>query len=187
MALFGLFLLTQCNTKENNPTVAPSIAVRNVDNPLVGEWKYNNTIWYSSELTLHNDGTFTYHDQTCNGQRFSQGQWKSENGSIALTSFDTFKQKEVIEPTKTVEVTGQQKPKHKLKKGQVEYSFVGFKEMTIPSFSSANDTVRVYLNDIQLQLRHDTLYCVGSNKLPKQAKFYRTKNNPMLFVVFLKQ
>jgi len=177
IASFGLFLLTQCNTKEDSSTVVPSLAVTKVDNPLVGEWKYNNTILYSSELTLCNDGTFTYHDQSCNGQRFSQGQWTVSNGSISLTSFDTFKHKEVVEHTKTDELTEPQKPKRKLKKGKVEYSFVGFKETTAPSFPSANDTVRVYLNDIQLQLRNDTLYCVSSNKFPEQAKFYRTKNN----------
>jgi hypothetical protein len=177
ISAFGLILLTQCNTKEDHPTVAPLIAETKVDNPLAGEWKYNNTIWYSLELTFHDDGTFTYHDQSCTGQRFSQGQWTKANGSISLTSFDTFKQKQVVEPIKMTEVTELQKPKRKLKKGQVEYSFVGFKETTVPSFPSANDTVRVYFNNIQLQVTNDTLYCVSSNKLPEQAKFYRTKNN----------
>jgi hypothetical protein len=177
MTAFGLFLLTQCNTKEDNSTVAPSIAVTKVDNPLLGEWKYDNTIWYSSELTLHNDGTFTYHNQSCNGQRFSQGQWTSTNGSLSLTSFNAFKEKEQVAAVKKVEIRQTNKPKRKLRHGVVEYSFVDFKVTTVPSLPTAGDTVRVYLDNIQLQLRNDTLYCIGSNKLPEDAKFYRTKNN----------
>lgn len=180
MTLFGLFFLTQCNTKEDNPTFAPTIALTKVDNnPLVGEWKYASTIWYSSELILHDNRTFTYHDQGCYGQRFSQGQWTRANGSISLTSFDTFKEKEQVEATKTAEATEQHKTEPKLEKEKVEYSFVGFKETAAADFPSANDTIRVYLDNLQLQLRNDTLYCncIGSNKLPEEAKFYRTKNN----------
>lgn len=175
-ASFGLILLTQCNVKEDNPTVAP-FSLAQVDNPLVGEWKYNNTIWYSSELTLCNDGTFIYHDQSCNGQRFSQGLWTSANGSISLTSFDTFKKKKQTEAAKTVETMERRKSKRKRKNGEVEYSFIDFQETTTPSLPSANDTVRVYLDNIQLQLRNDTLYCIGLEKLPEEAKFHRPKNN----------
>lgn len=175
-ASFGLFLLAQCNSKDK-PIVAHSIAVEKVDNPLVGEWKYNNTIWYSSELTFHNNGTFTYHDQSCHGQRFSQGQWTNVNGSISLTSFDTFIQKEVVKNTRTVVATEGRKLQRKLRKGEIEFSFVGFNQTTIPSLPTAGDTMRVYLDNIQLELRNDTLNCVSSNKMPEQAKFYRTKNN----------
>lgn len=176
-ASFGLFLLTQCNTKHNSLSIALLSGATKVDNLLAGEWEYSHTIWYTSELTFHNDGTFTYHDQSCTGQRFSQGHWTNANGSICLTSFNTFKQKEIVERTRKVEVTEQQKPKRKLKKGKVEYSFVDFTETAVPGFPSANDTVRVYLNNIQLQLRNDTLYCISPNKLPEQAKFYRAKNS----------
>jgi len=172
IALVGLFLFTQCNTKEDNTTFAPSTSVTKVNNHLVGEWKYSNTIWYWSELTFHDDGTFAYHDQNCYGQRFTQGQWTGANGSISLTSFDTFKQKEQVQATETAQVTEQHKPKRKLKTGEVEYSVVGFKQISAPNFPNANDTLRVYLDNIQLRLRNNILYCISSNKLPKEAKFY---------------
>jgi len=137
----------------------------------------SNSIWYSSELTLQDNGTFKFHDQGCYGQKFSQGQWTNNNGIIQLTSFGTFKQKEQTEANKSNEVADQKKAKRKLKKGEVEYSFVGFKDVPPPVLPGPNDTVRIYLDKVQLHLRNDTLYCVGSDKLPEEAKFHRTKNN----------
>ena len=128
LAFFGLFLLTQCNTKRE----------------LAGEWKYTNSIWYSSELTLQDNGTFQFHDQGCNAQKFSRGKWTNANGIIQLTSFDAFKPKEQIDAVDS-----------------------------FPVFPGPNDTIRVYLDKIQLQLKNDTLYCISSNKLPEEAKFHR--------------
>ena len=143
------------------------------ENPLTGEWKYSNSIWYSSELTLQDDGTFIFHDQGCYGQKFSQGKWSNTNGNIHLTSFDAFKEKKQTE----TEIADQQKPRRKLKKGEVEYTFVGFKDIPLPVLPGPNDTVRIYLNKLQLQLGNDTLYCIGSERFPEGAKFHRTKNN----------
>jgi hypothetical protein len=179
-ASLGLFLLTQCNTKTDSVSVtqilSPSTKTQS-ENPLTGEWKYTNSIWYSSELTLQDNGTFKFHDQGCYGQKFSQGQWTNNNGIIQLTSFDTFKQKEQTETNKSEEVADQIKSKRKLKKGEVEYIFVGLKDIPPPVMPGPNDTVRIYLDKVQLQLRNYTLYCVGSDKLPEEAKFHRTKNN----------
>ena len=179
-ASLGLFLLTQCKTKQDNNSatqiLSPSTKTQ-TENQLTGEWKYSNSIWYSSELTLQDDGTFKFHDQGCYGQKFSQGQWTNNNGTILLTSFDTFKQKEQTDTIKSTEVANQKKAKRKLKKGEVEYSFIGFKDVPTPVLPGPNDTVRIYLNKVQLQLRNDTLYCIDSDKLPEEAKFHRTKNN----------
>lgn len=177
IASFGLFLLTQCNNKDdrsNQTKFSSTGAMTQPKNPLIGEWKYNNTIWYSSVLTLQDNGSFTFHDQGCYGQRFSIGKWTKTNGVVFLTSFDDFNQKE---PTKTSQVTEQDKLNRKQKKGEVEYSFVGFKKIPAPSLPVPDDTLRVYLNNIQLLLQNDTLYCVGENKLPEGAKFYRRINN----------
>jgi hypothetical protein len=179
-ATLGLFLLTQCNTKHDSDSVteiSPSSTETPTKNLLTGEWKYSSSIWYSSELTMQDNGTFKFRDQGCYGQRFSQGHWAVNNGIIQLTSFDTFKEKEQAETKKSSEAVEQQKPKRKLKTGEVEYSFVGFKDVPPPVLPGPNDTVRVYLDKVQLELKNDTLCCTGSNKLPEEAKFYRTKNN----------
>jgi hypothetical protein len=134
-AAFGLFLLTQCNKKHdiNSATqILPPSNRRQTENQLTGEWKYSNSIWYSSELTLHENGTFKFHDQGCYGKKVSQGQWTNDNGIIQLTSFDTFIQKELTVANKSNEVADQKKAKRKLKKGKVEYSFIGFREVPPP-------------------------------------------------------
>ncbi|MFN8290738.1 MAG: hypothetical protein U0U70_10800 [Chitinophagaceae bacterium] len=180
-AFWALLFLTQCNTKQDSNStteIVASSAKTQSENPLTGEWKYINSIWYSSELTLRDNGTFKFHDQGCYGQKFSQGQWSNNNnGTILLTSFDTFKEKEQSETIKSTEVADQRKTKRKLKKGEVEIVFTGFKDVPPPVLPGPNDTVRIYLNKVQLRLNNDTLYCVGSDKLLEGAKFYRTKNN----------
>lgn len=179
-ASLGLFLLTQCNTQQDSnsaPQILSPSTKTPTENPLTGEWKYSNSIWYSSELTLQDNGTFKFHDQDCYGQKFSQGQWTNNNGIIQLTSFDSFKQKANTEANKSNEATDQKKAKRKLKKGEVEYTFIGFKDVPSPVIPGPNDTIRIYLDKVQLQLRNDTLYCVGFDKLPEDAKFHRTNNN----------
>ena len=178
----GLFLLTQCNTNTDSNIVTQTLSPAGrtqSENELTGEWKYSNSIWYSSELTLQNNGTFKFHDQGCYGQKFSQGEWTNNNGIIQLISFDMFKQKEQTEANKSNEVVRQKDPKRKLKKGEVEveYSFVDIKDVPPPALPGPNDTTLVYLDKIQLQLRNDTLYSVGSSKLPEGAQFHKTQNN----------
>jgi hypothetical protein len=179
-ASLGLFLLTQCNSKQDSNSatqiLSPSIKTQ-TENLLTGKWIYSNSIWYSSELTLQDNGTFKFHNQGCYGQKFSQGKWTDNNGIIQLISFDAFKQKEQTEANKLNEAIDEKKPKRKLKKGEVEYSFVGFKDISPTILPGPNDSVRIYLNKVQLHLRNDTLYYLGSDELPEEAKFYRTKNN----------
>jgi hypothetical protein len=179
-ASVGLSLLTQCNTKQDSNSeteILSPLTETQTKNPLTGEWKYSKSIWYSSELTLRDNGTFKFHDQGCYGQKISQGQWTNTDGIIQLTSFHTFKQKGQTEINKSHEVADQKKAEHKLKKGEVEYTFVGLRDLSSPVIPGPNDTIRIYLDKVQLQLRNDTLYCIGSDKLPEEAKFYRTKNN----------
>ncbi|MFT3981258.1 MAG: hypothetical protein QM687_12355 [Ferruginibacter sp.] len=178
-AFWGLFLLAQCATKKKDNGELQMLASneKQAENSLLGEWKYINSIWYSSELTLHDNGTFTFHDQGCYGQKFSLGQWTDNNGMIELTSFDSFKQKGRADIIKSTEDERQQKTKRKFGKGEVEYSIVSLKDISPPVMPGADDTIRIYLNKIQLQLRNDTLYCIGRDKLPEGAKFYRANNN----------
>lgn len=174
-ASLGLFLLTQCNTKTDQESVAQISSAS--ENSVTGEWKYSNTIWYSSELTLQDDGTFKFHDQSCYGQNFSQGQWTNNNGTILLTSFESFKQKEQSSTIKSTKVADQRKTNRKLNKEEVEFTFVGFNDVPPIVLPGPNETNRIYLNKIHLELKNDTLYCVGFDKLPEGAKFYRAKNN----------
>src|SRR5215211_621784 len=116
LASFGPFLLTQCNTKQDSDSETHTL-LRSTRTPsenlMTGEWKHNNTVWYTSELTLQDNGTFKFHDQGCYGQKFSQGYWTNNNGTIVLASFDNFKQKEQAETNKRNESIEQKKIKPK--------------------------------------------------------------------------
>jgi hypothetical protein len=165
LTCLALLFITQCKNKQDIKT------------PLLGEWIYTNTIWYTSELTLQKDGIFTFHGQGCLGHKFSQGRWANNNGIIQLTSFDSFKQKEDAELKIPEEVVVEKKAKHKLNNAKMEFNFVDLKDSTQVIWPAPHDTVLVYFNNIQLQLKNDTLHCIGSACLPEEAKFYRARIN----------
>jgi hypothetical protein len=175
--MLGLFLLIKCSTKRdsNNVTQTSSLPFKtSLPNSLAGEWKYNNTIWYTSELTLRDNGTFKFHNQGCYGQTFTEGYWTDNMGAILLSSYDSYRP---TEETKALTQSLNERPskKAKLKKG--EYSFADFKEATLLKILGPNDTIRVYFDKVQLNLKGDTLYCVDNNKFIAEHKFSRTKNN----------
>ena len=145
-------------------------------NDLTGEWEYNNTIWYSSELTLKDNGSFKFHDQGCMGQNFTEGSWTNNNGTILLSSYNSYRPGEEAK-TVTQSSNEPRSKKRKLKKGEVEYSFDAFKGVIIQKFPGPNDTLRICFDKVQLNLKGDTLYCVGNNKFITEHKFSRTKNN----------
>lgn len=96
LTFFALFLLVQCNVNNNSKESKPAspLVPTKANNYFAGEWKYNNTIWYTSELLLNNNGTFTFHDQGCYGKQFTQGNWTAADDLVVLTSFERFKQNE---------------------------------------------------------------------------------------------
>jgi hypothetical protein len=89
-----LSFLTECDTKQSdNNTTEISIQppLTQIQNKFTGEWKHDNTIWYTSELTIQDNGTFKFHNQGCYGKNFTEGQWTNNNGTIILSSFISFK------------------------------------------------------------------------------------------------
>jgi hypothetical protein len=179
-ASFGLFLLTQCNTKKDNSTVTEILlpSAETLSEKLVtGEWKYSPSIWYSSELTLQDNGTFKFHDQGCYGQEFSQGKWANNDGTIVLTSFDTFKPKRQTETNKPNETTARKKITWKSKDDKIEISIGDVKNISLPRLPGPSDTIRIYFDRVQLQFRSDTLYGIDNDQFFKEIKFYRTGDN----------
>ncbi len=179
LATLSLFLLTQCDTEKERDGIR-SVVSRPLElhagNFLIGEWNYKNSIWYSSELSFHPNGTFTFHTQGCYGQQFSQGQWINIHGSIILTSFDPFKPTKLIEAIDTISDIGTHETNGKLKNDDDSFSFVGVEYFVpAPILPGPQDTIQVYFDKIQLQLRNDTLYSIGTSKLPQETKFHRIK------------
>lgn len=179
LAILMLSLLTECNTKQSNNT-ATDVPIQppptQTQNRLTGEWKYDNTIWYTSELTLQANGTFKFHNQGCYGQNFTEGHWTNINGAVLLSSYDTYKP---VEEATTVTQPLIEKPakKRNRKKVGVEFTFIGFKVVTTSKLPGPNDTMRIYFDKVHLNLKGDTLYCADNNKFITEHKFSRTKNN----------
>lgn len=107
---------------------------------LTGKWVCNHTIWYSSELVLTQEGKFTYYDQSCLKQNFSEGSWLKQGNFIVLSSLMGYK------PQKT---------------------------QTNCLVSSARDTAKVFFDNEPLQIKGDTLFFVGRNKILEDHKFHR--------------
>jgi len=183
----AVFLLTGCHNQENTAHLQQSPSapkVVEIKNTLTGEWNYHNSLCYSSKLVLHKDGSFTFHDHGCYGQKFSEGKWTNRFGTIALASFDSFKLKKQDNAIEPAAANKSDESNSKKKNSKSEYSFIGLKKVTLPVFHGSNDTIPVYLDNVQLELRNDTLYCIGANKLPEEAKFYRSKQLPATSTLF---
>lgn len=174
VAITGLLLLTQCKTKENSNRSTSSAQNSHFTERLAGEWIYNNTMWYSSELKLQNDGTFTFHDQGCYGQNFTEGQWTQDQDRIILSSYKTYMTPQKITPVETV--SKRVKRQYKNKKGVIEFTVEDLKEIAPPKFPGPHDTVPVYFDRVQLKLKGDTIYCADNNKIIAEHKFSRSAN-----------
>lgn len=169
LILWAVILLgVHCGRQENQELITDSTASTIVPNPLTGTWKLsNNNIWYSSTLTLLEDGRFDYESMSCLGQTYSKGNWERKNSIIILTSFDSLKQKP-MEP-----VFIEEEPtavSNKDKKGSYWLN-TEVKHITFNSFADAP----VYFDNLQLQLINDTLYCLDLNSLLADSKYYKPK------------
>lgn len=159
-----------CHEKRESVTNASPIAQALTTNPVSGTWKlHRDHIWYSSTLTLLEDGSFGYESQGCLGQKYSKGNWERRNNIIILTSFDSLKPK-VYEPffisdekTNTISNTGR----------IIFHSNVMKIKSELQSFANAP----VYFNNIQLQLINDTLYSIDSNSLLTNSRYYKSKSD----------
>ncbi len=176
-----MLFFTQCRNKEDNNisqlTITAPSNLTKVDTTVIGEWNYNNTIWYSSKLTFSSNGSFLYYDQSCTGQRLSQGLWTKNNNLITLLSFENFNQK--VEASNS-EVSIRTNPKNSgsnKKNDRIKYRFIEIDTINTPIFPNQNDTIKVFFNKICLELKQDTLYCISSNDILGGTKFYKQKNN----------
>lgn len=169
--LFGF--ASACNT--NNSTSINSTSINSTSNnsialdrpfsinPLIGEWHYQSTIWYTANLSILDDGAFKYHTQSCLGHTYSEGKWQNINGIVVLTSNDSFKPKEIVEtqPSKADNV----------KTSKV--TFVLPEYVKNSTLSGPNDTVGVYLSKEQVVLKGDSLYGIFTNKILKETTFHK--------------
>lgn len=164
LATLGLLILTQCNTKQDktkSTQFLPFLTKLQTQKSVFGKWRYNISMWYNATLTLYENGTFVFHDQGCFGQNFTKGTWAKNNEIIELSSYKDFQN----ENDSDVNISNE-----KLDKFQNENQL---KKCPPPKFHKYEDTIRIYLDGVHLQLRNDSLFSVGTNKLPENPIFYR--------------
>lgn len=157
LVFWGTLFSVQCKNNDRGSSLHTPItlAARIGPKSLVGVWTGDCCLLYSSELILAADSTFTFHDQGCLEQSYTQGKWGISNGAIWLTSFENFKQKVQVWPSDTVLVPkGKGKHRH-LKEG-----------------GPGNNT-RVYFDGLHLRIERDTLYGGNTKGYLERAKFYR--------------
>ncbi len=157
-----LFLLTNCNSKKDNKKLK-EVPFRQTskNNQLTGEWVYNFPFFYS-KLTLSDNGTFKFHDQSHYGQNYTEGKWIEDDKAIILTSYESFigkaasKSNIINEQTKNVRPSKVPAP------------------IALPG---PHDTIRVYFNRLAFKLHNDTLIGIGDNPTKNSYQFVRKKNN----------
>ncbi len=178
--LFGIFLLlTICNCnrlQENNcdDKIPLQLHKMQIQTRFLGEWKYYNSIWYSSQIDIKDNGTFAFHDHSCTGQNYTKGDWKLNGDTIVLSSYEFFRQIEEINDTgitykKNVEIVPL------TKKNKYKYIFTGLKTenvITKITVHNYNDTIKIYFDKVLFYLKKDTLFCLDTNILIKGCNFY---------------
>ena len=159
-----LLLLSRCGNTVVNKSDVAELPLQKYKSAFVGEWKYDNTIWYCSELTIIANGSFIFHDHGCYGQNFTKGNWTVHADTLLLWSDASFKPKDNSQSVLQ---------KSKAKKSDTSILYVGFKDDSLSKFSSPDDTSFVCFEKVAFKLKNDTLYYLSSNDFLKEHNFYK--------------
>ncbi len=165
-----LFLLPQCSNKKSNneaygndlPVVVNTNSTTDKATGLIGEWEYNNSIWYSARLILKQDGHFAYYNTGCLSRVFTEGNWVAGKGNIFLTSYSSYKPVLMADAAIETAIDTVDK-KHNIDKRKQGYLLTGFITSPPVNIPGPNDTICVYFDNVQLQFLRDSLYYTGSN------------------------
>jgi len=162
LLLSVLLLLSRCGNNVVNKSDVAELPLQKYRSAFVGEWKYDNTIWYSSELTIIANGSFIFHDHGCYGQNFTKGNWTVHADTLLLWSDASFKPKDNSQSIQQ---------RSKAKKSDTSILYVGFEDDSLTKFSGPNDTSFVCFEKVAFKLNNDTLYYLGADELLKEHNF----------------
>jgi hypothetical protein len=174
-------LLVQCKPKQTDNQQASLLPSQDkIKTGPSGAWINNSTLFYTSQLMLQENGVFTFHDQGCVVQNFTEGYWAINGRDITLTSFDKYKpvEKHSIESARIIKIA---KKRGNPKKGSFEYSLLRLDTVAAQKFSGPNDTTKIYFDRVQMRFYKDTLFNVDQNKYIGDNKFIRPTDN----IIFL--
>lgn len=89
LIFFFVVLSFSCAQQPEDTQLPPNILV----SPFVGTWKYGFP-FYSSELRINEDHTFSCFDRGCTACCYTRGKWSMQGSKMILNSLDEYKQRE---------------------------------------------------------------------------------------------
>lgn len=186
--LFTSILVTQCVSKEkhdNNNLLLDlqfgktSTPHRTFEKPAVyGTWTYSFP-FYSSELTMNENGTFIFHEQGCIGHGYTEGTWTSSGDTYILTSFAKYKQQQKTKAETIMQpiITKGSKIKANPYDSTDVLIMIPEDEQSDLSYKvSFSDTSNIYYDKVLFRFLNNVLYRLDSLGITQEAKFVSTKN-----------
>ena len=167
--LFFSFLLIQCKDRTKDTDIVLPTEVLNqyqrANKGITGKWSYGFP-FYSSSLTIQENGIFKFYSRACMGQSYSEGNWYLNGDYLTLKSFDKYKEQInseiIIDRTKT-EYTS----KTQIKEGNAEIGPIEVNRSVVLNFP---DTSHTYFDHSMFRLMDNTLY-----EMDQYGTFNKTK------------
>lgn len=123
---------------------------------IAGEWHYNFP-FYSSKLTLLENGIFHFFSRGCLGKSYSEGNWYYRGQYIICRSFDKYKEEtKPLETIITSESASIPKAKGKKKSKQVDIS-IDLSQFNSTISYNFPDTSNTYLDNIRYRVGNGIL------------------------------
>jgi len=181
-------LATQCVSKEEHDDKTSlidlqfgktNVPLKFFDKPIIyGTWTYSFP-FYSSELTVNENGTFIFHEQGCMGHGYTEGTWTSSGDTYILTSLAKYKQQQEVKVEPIVQPIKTKKREIKANANDSTGFFIMLPEYTQSDISykvSFSDTSNIYYDKVLFRFLNNALYRLDSLGITKEAKFVNTKN-----------
>lgn len=181
-------LATQCVSKEEHTDKTSlldlqfgktNIPLKTFDKPTIyGTWTYSFP-FYSSELTVNENGTFIFHEQGCMGHGYTEGTWTSSGDTYILTSLAKYKQQQEVKVETIVQPIKTKKREIKANANDSTGFFIMLPEYTQSDISynvSFSDTSNIYYDKVLFRFLNNALYRLDSVGISQEAKFVSTKN-----------
>lgn len=181
-------LATQCVSKEEHDDKTSlldlqfgktNIPLKTFDKPTIyGTWTYSFP-FYSSELTVNENGTFIFHEQGCMGHGYTEGTWTSSGDTYILTSLAKYKQQQEVKVETIVQPIKTKKREIKANANDSTGFFIMLPEYTQSDISykvSFSDTSNIYYDKVLFRFLNNALYRLDSVGISQEAKFVSTKN-----------
>ncbi len=173
-----LYFLSACSEKKQEIQLQSQEPKHNPakDLNIYGKWTHSFP-FYTSELTVWDNGTFSFFTQGCLGKSYSRGTWELYGADIICTSFDNYEEhKESIITTITEDPPFPKKKSVKWKKSKLKYE-ANFVMLKMSAGFNFPDTFNNYLNHERFRIKDDMLYKLNEFGVLDGQKFRRSSNS----------